>query len=287
METYLKLAIQKKGRLSEQTTKLLTECGIKFFNAGNGKLTSKSHNFPVELLFLRDDDIPAFVASGVADIGVVGENEVEEKNKKLKISKRLGFAKCRLSIAGPKNSKYNSVKDLEGKKIATSYPVIVEKFLKKNKVKATVEEISGSVEIAPAIGLAEYICDLVSTGSTLVQNGLKELEVILESEALLVTNKKLSPEKQPLLDELLFRIDSVQSGKNKKYILLNAPEKALAKISKILPGSKAPTQTPLAKKGWYSVQSVIDEKDFWNIVGNLKEAGAEDILVLPIEKIVA
>jgi ATP phosphoribosyltransferase len=287
METYLKLAIQKKGRLSEQTTKLLAECGIKFFNAGNGKLTSMSRNFPVELLFLRDDDIPAFVASGAADIGVVGENEVEEKDKDLAIAKRLGFAKCRLSIAGPKKLDYKSAQDLNGKKIATSYPVIVENFLKEKNIDAQVEEISGSVEIAPAIGLAEYICDLVSTGSTLVQNGLKELEVILESEALLVTNKKLSPEKQPLLDELLFRIDSVQSGKNKKYILLNAPEKALAKVSKILPGSKAPTQTPLAKAGWYSVQSVINEDDFWDIVGKLKDAGAEDILVLPIEKIVA
>jgi ATP phosphoribosyltransferase len=281
----LKIAIQKSGRLSESSLKLLKECGIDLDN-GINKLKSEANNFPLEVFFLRDDDIPQYVEDGVADIGIVGENIVLEKNKDLKTLSKLGFGKCRLSLAIPKDKKYNSVKDLDGLRIATTYSGILNKFLKKNRIKAELHEISGSVEIAPGIGLADAICDLVSSGSTLFMNGLKEVEVILRSEAVLVSNKDLSKEKELLLEKLLFRLNAVKRSKNNKYILLNAPNKSLDKIVKILPGMKSPTILPLADKGWSSVHSVVNENEFWDIIEQLKENGAQGILVIPIEKMI-
>lgn len=281
----LRIAIQKSGRLSEDSLNLIRECGIKFAN-GMRKLKSDAANFPIEFLFLRDDDIPGYVEDGVADIGIVGENVAVEKGKNVEIVKRLGFSKCRLSIAVSKNVNYKGLQDLQGGNIATSYPVILGQYLKENGVEATIHEISGSVEIAPSIGLAEAICDIVSSGSTLFMNGLKEVETIFRSEAILIKAKELSAEKQQSLEKLLFRIDSVQSGKNNKYILLNAPEKAIDKIISILPGMRSPTVLPLATEGWNSVHSVIKEDEFWEIIDQLKEAGAEGILVVPIEKMI-
>ena len=281
----LKIAIQKSGRLSESSLKLLKECGIDFDN-GLNKLKAEANNFPLEVFFLRDDDIPQYVEDGVADIGIVGENVVLEKNKGLKIIEKLGFGKCRLSLALPKEKKFNSLKDFNGLRIATSYPTILSKFLKTNKIKAEIHEISGSVEIAPGIGLADAICDLVSSGSTLFTNGLKEAEVILKSEAVLISNKNLNKEQQIILDKLLFRINAVKKSKNTKYILLNAPNKNLNKIIKILPGMKSPTILPLADKDWSSVHSVVNENDFWDIIEKLKENGAQGILVVPIEKMI-
>ena len=285
METKLKIAIQKSGRLNEDSIKILKEAGIEF-NNGINKLKADAINFPLEVFFLRDDDIPQYVEDGVADIGIVGENVVLEKNKELKIIDHLGFGKCRLSIAIPKNQKYKGIQDLEGKRIATSYSVILSKFLKKNKINAEIHEISGSVEIAPSIGLADAICDLVSSGSTLFTNGLKEAEIILKSEAVLVSNKSLSKEQQHILDKLVFRINAVKKSKNNKYILLNAPNKNLDAICKILPGMKSPTILPLADKGWSSVHSVVNENDFWDIIEKLKAKGAQGILVVPIEKMI-
>jgi len=282
---FLRLAIQKKGRLSEDSLRLIRECSIKF-NNGTGKLKSRGQNFPVEFLFLRDDDIPDYVADGVADIGIVGENVVVEKDKNVKIVKRLGFSKCRLSIAIPKNEEYQGIKYLEGKSIATSYPGILKNFLEKNSVEADIHEISGSVEIAPSIGLAGAICDLVSSGSTLMSNGLKEVETILYSEAVLIANQGLPPRKQGILDQLLFRMESVQQGKSNKYILLNAPNSALKKIMELLPGMRSPTVLPLAQEGWSSIHSVINEDEFWEKIEQLKAAGAEGILVVPIEKMI-
>lgn len=281
----LRIAIQKSGRLSEDSLNLIRECGIKFAN-GMRKLKSDAANFPIEFLFLRDDDIPGYVEDGVADIGIVGENVAVEKGKNVEIVKRLGFSKCRLSIAVAKNVNYIGLQDLQGGNIATSYPVILGQYLKENGVEATIHEISGSVEIAPSIGLAEAVCDIVSSGSTLFMNGLKEVETIFRSEAILIKAKELSAEKQQSLEKLLFRIDSVQSGKNNKYILLNAPEKAIDKIISILPGMRSPTVLPLATEGWNSVHSVIKEDEFWEIIDQLKEAGAEGILVVPIEKMI-
>ncbi|MFN4234550.1 MAG: ATP phosphoribosyltransferase [Bacteroidia bacterium] len=281
----LKIAIQKSGRLNEDSIKLLKECGINLSNGVN-KLKTEASNFPMEVFFLRDDDIPQYVEDGVADIGIVGENVFLEKNKKVKIIDRLGFAKCRLSIAIPKNETYNSIKDLEGKRIATSYSVILSDFLKKHKVIAEIHDISGSVEIAPGIGLADAICDLVSSGSTLFMNGLKEVEVILKSEAVLIGNAIISSEKKNILNKLLFRIKAVRNAKNNKYILLNAPNEKLDEICKILPGMKSPTILPLAEKGWSSVHSVVNEDDFWEIIENLKANGAQGILVVPIEKMI-
>lgn len=281
----LKIAIQKSGRLYEDSIRILKECGIEFSN-GLNKLKAEAQNFPLEVYFLRDDDIPQYVEDGVADIGIVGENVLEEKNKKVKLVERLGFGKCRLSIAVPKDVNYVNVKSLQGKKIATSYKIILEKFLKKKKVQAEIHEISGSVEIAPGIGLADAICDLVSSGSTLFTNGLKETEVIFRSEAVLIANKKLNKEQQKILNQLLFRFAAVRKAKNNKYILLNAPNKKLDAICKILPGMKSPTILPLADKGWSSVHSVVTEDQFWEIIENLKANGAQGILVVPIEKMI-
>ncbi len=281
----LKIAIQKSGRLNEDSLKILKEAGIEF-NNGINKLKAEAVNFPLEVFFLRDDDIPQYIEDGVADIGIVGENVVLEKNKDVKIVDRLGFGKCRLSIAIPKNQKYKGLSDLEGKRIATSYSKVLSKYLKKNKINAEIHEISGSVEIAPGIGLADAICDLVSSGSTLFTNGLKEVEVILKSEAVLVANNNLSKEQQVILDKLLFRINAVKKAKSNKYILLNAPNKNLDAICKILPGMKSPTILPLADKGWSSVHSVVNENEFWDIIEKLKANGAEGILVVPIEKMI-
>lgn len=281
----LKIAIQKSGRLSEDSLKLLKECGIDI-NTGLNKLKTEAYNFPLELFFLRDDDIPQYIEDGVADIGIVGENVLLEKNNKVKTVEKLGFGKCRLSIAVPKDKSFKSIKDLNGSKIATSYSNILAKYLKEQKVKAEIHEISGSVEIAPSIGLADAICDLVSSGSTLLSNGLKEVEVILRSEAVMIATKNLSKEKTALLEKLLFRIKALRSAKKNKYILLNAPNKKLDAICKILPGMKSPTILPLAEKGWSSVHSVVEENQFWEIIEKLKANGAQGILVVPIEKMI-
>jgi len=285
MKTKLKIAIQKSGRLSESSLKLLKECGIEFDN-GLNKLKAEAFNFPLEVFFLRDDDIPQYVEDGVADIGIVGENVMLEKNKKINLVDKLGFGKCRLSIAVPKDQKYKSLKDLNGKRFATSYPQILGEYLKKNKIKAEIQEISGSVEIAPGIGLADAICDLVSSGSTLFTNGLKEVEVVLKSESVLIANKNLKKEQQEILNKLLFRINAVRKSKKTKYILLNAPNNKLEIICKILPGMKSPTIIPLAEKGWSSVHSVVEEDQFWEIIEKLKSNGAQGILVVPIEKMI-
>ena len=285
MDNTLRIAVQKKGRLSDDSLKLIKECGIKF-NNGAGKLKAASTNFPIEFLFLRDDDIPGYVQDGIADIGIVGGNEAEEKNKQVDTVKNLGFSKCRLSLAIDKNETYNGIQDFEGKSLATSYPKILGDYLKSQNVSAEINEISGSVEIAPSIGLAYGICDIVSSGSTLMSNGLKEVEVIYKSEAVLLANKDLSPEKQAILDRFIFRIESVQAAKNNKYILMNAPNDTIDKIIEILPGMKSPTVMPLADEGWSSVHTVIQEDDFWEIIEELKGAGAEGILVVPIEKMI-
>ncbi|MBU0711428.1 ATP phosphoribosyltransferase [bacterium] len=282
----LTLAIQKSGRLSEKTVKLLHECGIAFENGGSSKLKSKASNFPMQILYLRDDDIPECVADGIADIGIVGENIYREKNRPLKIIERLGFARCRLSIAVPKSMEYRNAGDLNGLNIATSYPNILKTFLDEKKINANVHEISGSVEIAPGIGLADAIFDIVSTGSTLLSNGLREVETVIRSEAVLVVGEKLAAEKQELLNKLLFRIRAVQTAGNRKYILLNAPNDRIKDICKLLPGMKSPTIMPLSTEGWSSVHSVIEEDEFWEKIEALKAAGAQGILVIPIEKMI-
>lgn len=283
--TQLRIAIQTKGRLNEDSMQLMEEAGIKI-NLGKRKLLAAAKNFPLEVLFLRDDDIPQTVADQVADIGIVGENEMLEKKENVKIIKRLGFSKCRLSLAIPKSEEYSGIKWFNGKKIATSYPVILKDFLDKNNVTADIHVISGSVEIAPGIGLADAIFDIVSSGSTLVSNRLKEVEVALYSEAVLVVHESLSQEKQTIVDEMIFRMESVERAKGKKYILLNSPNDKIQEISAILPGMKSPTVTPLAEEGWSSLHSVIAENDFWEIIGKLKAAGAQGILVVPIEKMI-
>jgi len=281
----LRLAIQKSGRLHDDSIRLLKECGIDISN-GMNRLKADATNFPIEVFFLRDDDIPQYVEDGVADIGFVGENVVYEKKKKVLISELLGFGKCRLSMAIQRNDQYNGVEFFQGKKIATSYPVILGDFLKEKGIIAEIHEISGSVEIAPGIGLADAICDLVSSGSTLFMNGLKEAEVVLLSQAILIKSENLDTEKQQLLDRLIFRIQSVKKAKNNKYILLNAPNNKLQEIISLLPGMKSPTVLPLAEEGWSSVHSVLNEDDFWNIIEQLKAAGAQGILVVPIEKMI-
>ena len=281
----IRIAIQTKGRLHEESMQLLQEAGIKL-TSGKRLLLSPSSNFPCEILFLRDDDIPQSVADGVADIGIVGENEYLEKEQDATIIKRLGFSKCRLSLAIPKGEDYKNPSWFEGKKIATSYPAILRRFLKAQNINADIHEIMGSVEIAPGIGLADAIFDIVSSGGTLVSNGLKEVEVVTKSEAVIIANKALTPEKLAIIDELIFRIDAVQTAQDKKYILLNAPDNKIAEITAILPGMKSPTIMPLAKEGWSSMHSVIDEKQFWEIIGKLKALGAEGILVIPIEKMI-
>lgn len=281
----LKLAIQKSGRLSEKSLKLLEESGIKVSN-GNRKLKSEASNFPIEVLFLRDDDIPQYVAEGVAHIGIVGQNEVFEQNLNLTEAMPLGFAKCRLSLAIPREGEYPGINYFQNKRVATSYPNILANYFNENSISAEIEKLSGSVEIAPSIGLADGICDLVSTGSTLVMNGLKEVEVVLKSEASLITNNNLSPKNQTLLDQLLFRFKAVNEAKNNKYILLNAPQQSVEKITNILPGMKSPTVLPLAENGWVSIHSVVREDDFWNIIDQLQNLGAQGILVSPIEKMI-
>jgi ATP phosphoribosyltransferase len=286
MNQPLRLAVQKSGRLQEESLRLLKESGLHFGN-GKDQLKAQATNFPLELLFLRDDDIPQYVEDKVADAGIVGENVVIEKQKQNKIIRRLDFAKCRLSIAVPRSENYTGAQWLQGKNIATSYPNIVSDFLKKNGVTSGIHEISGSVEIAPGIGLADAICDIVSTGSTLLSNGLKEVEVVIKSEAVLVATPNLEKEKQDILDELLFRIQSVQTAKNNKYILMNCPNEAIEKITQVIPGMKSPTIMPLSRPGWSSLHSVVDENDFWKKINLLKSFGAEGILVIPIEKMIA
>ena len=281
----LKIAIQKSGRLHDDSLRLLKECGIDISNGVN-KLKSEASNFPMEVYFLRDDDIPQYVEDTVADIGLVGENVVYEKKKKVEVVEKLGFGKCRLSIAVNRHDEYNDCSFLNGKKIATSYPVLVQQFLDENNINAEIHEISGSVEIAPGIGLAEAICDLVSSGSTLFTNGLKEVETVLQSQAVLIKNYQLGHVQQYLLDKLLFRIRAVKKAKNNKYILLNAPNEKLTEIISLLPGMKSPTVLPLAIEGWSSVHSVLSENEFWEIIEKLKAAGAQGILVVPIEKMI-
>lgn len=281
----LRIAVQSKGRLNEDTMSLLQEAGIKL-ESGKRSLLVPSKNFPVEILFLRDDDIPQTVASGVADVGVVGENEFFEKKENAEIIKRLGFSKCRLSIAIPKGVDYPGVEWLNGKKVATSYPVILADFLREKGVSAEIHVITGSVEIAPGIGLADCIFDIVSSGSTLVSNALKEVEVVMQSEALLIGHAKLTEVKQNILDELMFRIQSVQNAENKKYVLMNVPNEQIEAIVNEIPGMRSPTVMPLAKPGWSSLHTVLEEKRFWEIIGKLKALGAEGILELPIEKMI-
>lgn len=281
----LRIAVQAKGRLYDETMSFLEESDIKL-SATKRTLLVQSTNFPVEVLFLRDDDIPQTVATGVADIGIVGENEFMEKGEDAEIIKRLGFSKCRLSLAMPKDIEYSGIQWFEGKKIATSYPGILSNFLKEQGVNAEVHVITGSVEVSPGIGLADAIFDIVSSGSTLVSNRLKEVEVVMKSEALLIGNKNLCPEKKEILRELLFRMDAVRTAEDKKYVLMNVPEEKLKEIVAVLPGMKSPTVMPLAQKGWCSVHTVLDEQCFWEIIGKLKALGAEGILVLPIEKMI-
>lgn len=281
----LKIAIQKSGRLSDNSLNLLKECGIKFPNGG-GKLITESTNFPIEILFLRDDDIPQYVEQKVADIGIIGENVFVESAKQIDVVEKLGFSACRLSLAVPKEIEYSDLSYFNGKKVATSYPVILENYFQKNNISAIIEFISGSVEIAPGIGLADGICDIVSSGSTLRSNGLKEVENVMNSQAVLVASEDLDSDKTEILQKLLFRIRSVQKAKENKYILLNAPNEKLDEIIKILPGMNSPTILPLAEEGWSSLHSVIGEDQFWDVIYELKNAGAEGILVVPIEKMI-
>lgn len=285
MSEKLKIAIQKSGRLHESSLRLLKECGISFDN-GNDHLKIQANNFPLEILFLRNSDIPQYVEDGVADIAIIGQNLIIEKDKKIEEIRKLGFSKCRLSLAVPKNMKYPGLAWFNGRKIATSYPNTLKKFLDKNNIRVEIHEISGSVEIAPNIGLADGICDLVSSGSTLFKNGLKEVEIILESEACLAAKIDVDAKKKILLDKLIFRIKAVLTSRNNKYVLLNAPDKKLDTIKRIIPGIKSPTIMPLAEKGWSSVHSVINENDFWEIIDQLKENGAQGILIIPIEKMI-
>ncbi|MCB9202568.1 MAG: ATP phosphoribosyltransferase [Flavobacteriales bacterium] len=281
----LKIAIQKKGRLSEKSLELFKDCGIKF-STGISSLKTESSNFPVELLFLRDDDIPQYVEKSVADIGILGENEVLEKNKNVKSIRKLGFASCRLSLAIPKEEEYTGITYFNNKKVATSYPHILEEYFKNNNINAELEEIGGSVEIAPSIGLADGICDLVSSGSTLLTNGLKEVEVVLKSQAVMIANPNLSEEKQEILEKLIFRLEAKKKSNEHKYIILNAPNDKLEDIIKVIPGMRSPSVFPLADGKWSSFHSVVKEDTFWEVIDELKEKGAEGILVLPIEKMI-
>ncbi len=281
----LRIAVQSKGRLFDDTMNLLSEADIKI-SSGRRTLLVQSSNFPLEVLYLRDDDIPQSVASGVADIGVVGENEFIERGEDADIISRLGFSKCRLSLAIPKDIDYKGVEWFQGKKIATSYPHILKKFLDEHHIDAEIHVITGSVEISPGIGLADGIFDIVSSGSTLVSNNLREVEVVMQSEALLIGNKNLSDEKRATLDEMLFRFKAVKDAEDKKYVRMNAPKAHLEEIINVLPGLKSPTIIPLADEDWCSVHTVLDQKRFWEIIGKLKEMGAQGILVTPIEKMI-
>ena len=281
----LKIAIQKQGRLSEGSAALLKKCGIGFSN-GFGKLKSEAEDFPLEIYFLRDDDIPNYVADGVADAGIVGENILAESPRPVEVIERLGFGKCRLSLAIPKGFDYTSVEDIRDKRIATSYPRTLQKFFDSKQVTVEIHEISGSVEIAPSIGLADAVFDLVGSGSTLFSNGLREVETVMQSEAVLIARAELASNLQTILEQLLFRIRSVNAARQNKYILLNAPAEKAEDIARILPGIKSPTLMPLAEPGWVSIHSVIAESDFWEVVDNLKRAGAEGILVLSIDQMI-
>ena len=281
----LKIAVQKKGRLSEKSLELLRESGIRISN-GTGRLKATADNFPVELLFLRDDDIPQYVEQGVADIGILGENEVLEKARNVELIERLGFAKCRMSLAIPKDQSYSGISDFQEKKIATSYPVILENFFKEQGVEAEIEEIGGSVEISPGIGLADAVFDIVSTGSTLFMNGLREVETVLKSEAVLIANQDLDQDKKQILQKLLFRMRAVRRSAENKYILLNAPNESVKAISQVLPGMKSPTVLPLKEEGWSSIHSVVNEGEFWEVIDQLKDLGSEGILVVPIQKMI-
>lgn len=281
----LKIAIQKSGRLNEESINLLKNCGINIDN-GKDQLKASASNFPLEVLYLRNGDIPQYVEDGVADLAIIGENLLIESQNKIEIIRKLGFSKCKLSLAIPKEVDYKGISYFEGKKIATSYPNTLQTYLQKQKIKAEIHLIKGSVEIAPTIGLADGICDLVSSGSTLFKNGLIETETILNSEACLVKSTKLSTQQKDILRILLFRIDAVQKGKKSKYVLMNVPNKQIAKIANILPGMRSPTVLPLASKGWSSVHSVIEEGTFWDVIDKLKAAGAEGLLIIPIEKMV-
>lgn len=283
MEKRLRIAIQKSGRLSDGSIELLKSCGISI-SKGKHKLKSISNNFPIEILYLRDDDIPKYVAQNIADIGIIGQNVALEKGSELTISKHLGFSRCRLSLAIRREEDFNGLAWLNGKRIATSYPVILQDFFTQNNITAEIEEISGSVEIAPGIGLADAVCDIVSTGSTLMMNGLKEVYTVMKSEAVIVQSDVIDPVRNQILSKLLFRIDAVRKAKANKYILLNAPNDAITRIIEIIPGMKSPTVLPLAQEGWSSVHSVVAESDFWDVIDSLKDLGAEGILVIPIEK---
>ena len=281
----LKIALQRSGRLAEGSTELLRRCGIRFSN-GMGKLRTEAADFPLEIFFLRDDDIPEYVADGVADVGIVGENVLGEDMKPVGVVEKLGFGRCRLSIAVPRTLEYAGVRDFEGKRIATSYPKTLGEYFSSRGIAADIHEISGSVEIAPSIGLADAVCDLVSSGSTLFSNGLREVETVMESEAVLIARRGLDPECSAILDKLVFRIRSVKAASQNKYILLNAPREKVKEITAILPGMKSPTVVPLAEEGWVSMHSVIGERDFWEVVDNLNKAGAEGILILSIDQMI-
>ena len=281
----IKIAIQKSGRLHEESLKLLKDCGIHIHN-GKDQLKAQSLNFPLEVLYLRNGDIPQYLRDGVADLAIIGENLLAEKGEDLTQIIPLGFSKCRVSIAVPKGARYQNLSDLQGKRIATSYPHTVRTFLRKNKLNAELHIINGSVEIAPNIGLADAICDIVSSGSTLFKNNLKEVEKVMDSQAVLAQSPKVAEATKPLIDKLLFRIEAVLRAKKSRYILLNAPNDRIDAITKILPVLKSPTVLPLAQAGWSSIHSVIDAGTFWEVIDALKAAGAEDILVCPIEKMV-
>ena len=281
----LRIAVQSKGRLTEDTMALLAEAGIKV-SSSKRTLLVQSSNFPVEILYLRDDDIPQSVATGVADLGIVGLNEFEERHEDAEVVRPLGFSRCRLSLAIPKNTAYSGLKWFEGKKIATSYPCILRRFMQRHHIAADIHVITGSVEISPGIGLSDAIFDIVSSGSTLVSNNLAEVEVVMESEAVLIANRRLDDEKRATLDELLFRIEAVKAAEDKKYVLMNVPTERVPDVVAVLPGAKSPTVMPLATEGWSSVHTVIDEHRFWEIIRQLKSLGAQGILVLPIEKMI-
>lgn len=281
----LRIAVQSKGRLYEDTMALLAEAGIKV-SSSKRTLLVQSSNFPIEVLYLRDDDIPQSVASGVADIGIVGENEFAERDEDAEIVRRLGFSRCRLSLAVPREVDYPGLEWFEGKKIATSYPNILRSFMERNGIRADIHVITGSVEISPGIGLSDAIFDIVSSGSTLVSNSLREVEVVMKSEALLIGHRGMSDDKRGILSELLFRIEAVKSAEDKKYVLMNVPTACVDQVVAVLPGAKSPTVMPLAQEGWSSVHTVLDEKCFWEIISKLKELGAQGILVMPVEKMI-
>lgn len=281
----LRIAVQSKGRLHEQTMELLSEADIRI-SSSKRTLLMNAENFPLEVLYLRDDDIPQSVATGIADLGIVGENEYEEQELKADVVMRLGYSRCRLSLAIPKEADYEGLDWFEGKKIATSYPVILQRFLSSHNIRADIHRIAGSVEIAPGIGLADAIFDIVSSGSTLVSNNLREVEVVMKSEALLIAYPELSEEKRALLQQMLFRFEAVRQAEGKKYIRMNVPRASLNDVLSVLPGLKSPTVIPLADEDWCCVHTVLDERRFWEIIGRLKEMGAQGILVTPIEKMI-